>query len=390
MKHTQTPQRAGSDSRQSRRTLLIIFLLAVLALIVALWAIPMLFMRGPSLAQFDTDKGERFASARPPSAELPAALARVQKIGAAARDVPKARRVAVMREQIDLMFAERTPRATITKLAGGAVAGEWVLAAGADPARRTLYIHGGAYTVGSPRSHRTLTERFSELTGGAVLALDYRLMPEHPRMAGIEDSRAAYRWMLDNGPAGAGPAQMVFVAGDSAGASLALSLLAWTRDQGLRAADAAVVLSPPTDSTFSSPSMSRNAASDAMLGPAFGIIGKLPQAVTLWGTYLQTGLNPRDPRISPVFGDLSGLPPTLLHASETEMLFDDAVRYTNRARAAGSPVKLQTWNHTLHVWHLFNPELPEAREALAEIGKFVDGAIAASKAKRAEKPAASL
>ncbi|PWF47832.1 alpha/beta hydrolase fold domain-containing protein [Massilia glaciei] len=383
MKNTQPHRPPGASGRQSNRTALIAFVLAVLAIIVALWAIPMLFMRGPSLAQFDTDKGERFASARAPSAELPAALARLGKIGEAVRELPKERRLAAMRKQIDRMFADRTPRATITRLAGGPVAGEWVLAPGADPARRTLYLHGGAFTVGSPASHRTLTERFSELTGGAVLALDYRLMPEHPRMAGIEDSRAAYRWMLDNGPGGAGPAQTVFVAGDSAGASLALALLAWTRDQGLRAADAAVVLSPSTDATLSSPSMSRNVHSDAMLGPAFGIVAKLPQAVTLWGTYLQTGINPRDPVISPVFGDLSKLPPTLVHASETEMLFDDAVRYTNRARAAGSPVELQTWNNTLHVWHLFNPELPEAREALAEIGKFLDAAIGASQAKRA-------
>lgn len=384
MQNNRPRQAPGPAGRPSGRRGWTIFLLAVLAIIGALWAIPMVFMRGPSLAQFDTDKGRRFAPTRAPSAELSFAMARVAKIGEAARKLPKDQRLAATRTQIDLMFADRPPRATIVKLAGGPVAGEWVLAPGADPARRTLYLHGGAFTVGSPASHRTLTERFSELSGGAVLALDYRLMPEHARMASIEDSRTAYRWMLDNGPEGAAPAAIVFVAGDSAGAALTLALLAWTRDQGLRAADAAVVLSPSTDATFSSPSMSRNVHSDAMLGPAFGIVAKLPQAVLLWGSYLQTGLNPRDPVISPVFGNLSQLPPTLVHVSETEMLFDDAVRYTNRARAAGSPVELQTWNNTLHVWHLFNPELPEAREALTEIGKFLDAAVAASKAKRAQ------
>ena len=112
-------------------------------------------------------------------------------------------RNAVLRKYMDDIFADRDARTcSITPVDCAGVPGEWVLAPGADPARRTLYIHGGAFMMGSPKSHRTLTSRFSELTGGAVLAIDYRLMPEHPRRAGIEDCRNAYRWMLEHGPQG--------------------------------------------------------------------------------------------------------------------------------------------------------------------------------------------
>jgi len=180
--------------------------------------------------------------------------------------------------------------------------------------------------------------------------------------------------MLEHGPDGAAPASAVFVAGDSAGGNLTLSLLQWVRDQGLRAPDAAVALSPLTDATLSSPSLRRHVHSDPMLGPLFGPMARLPQWALLWMGWLQTRIRPCDPVISPLRGDLSGLPPLLLQASEVEMLFDDSQRYANRAQAAGSPVRLQRWAHMVHVWQIFNPELPEAREALAEIGSFLNAA----------------
>jgi monoterpene epsilon-lactone hydrolase len=108
-----------------------------------------------------------------------------------------------------------------------------------------------------------------------------------------------------------------------------------------------------------------------MLGPMFGTMARVPRSILLWFGWLQTRIRPSDPLISPVRGDLSRLPPTLVQASEVEMLVDDARRYVNKARAAGSPVRLQTWNHMVHVWQIFNPELTEAREALAEIGRFL-------------------
>jgi acetyl esterase/lipase len=287
---------------------------------------------------------------------------------------PMREHTAVLRKYMDEIFADRRLDARFVPVDAGGVPAEWVLAPGADPARRTLYIHGGAFIMGSPRSHRTLTTSFSAMTGGAVLAIDYRLMPEHPRRAGIEDCRTAYRWLLAHGPEGAAPAQAVFVAGDSAGGNLTLSLIAWARDAGLRAPDAVVALSPLTDATLASPSMRANVHSDAMLGPLFGKLARVPRWVMLWVGWLQTRINPSDPVISPLRGDLSRLPPVLLQTSEVEMLFDDSRRYVNRARAAGSPVRLQRWNHMVHVWQIFNPELTEAREALAEIGKFLDAA----------------
>ncbi|MES3021576.1 MAG: alpha/beta hydrolase [Pseudomonadota bacterium] len=350
-----------------------IILLAAAGVIVVALVVAELHLSGENLARFDTDTGQRFASERAPSPEIAAAMA-LMTPKTPAKGLSHARRIVLLREEFDNMFADRVHAARFIAVAADGVRGEWVLAPGADPRRRMLFVHGGGFQLGSARSHRTITARFAELTGGAVLALDYRLMPEHKRMAGVDDCRQAYRWLLANGPDGAAPAQALFVAGDSAGANLSLALLAWVRDQGLRAADAAVVLSPPTDTTFASPSIRTNLASDLMLGPHYGILGWMPRSVLMWLSWLRTGIRPNDPLVSPVYGDLSQLPPLLVHVSETEMLFDDARRYVNRARAAGSPATLQSWNHTLHAWHILYPELPEAREAFDEIGKFLAAA----------------
>jgi acetyl esterase/lipase len=260
---------------------------------------------------------------------------------------------------------------SFTQVEVDGIPAEWVLAPNSEPGRRLLYLHGGAFVMGSPRSHRNITNRFAELTGASVLAIDYRLMPENPRMAGVEDCRRAYCWLLEHGPGGASSAERVYVAGDSAGGNLALSLLAWVRDAGLRQPDAAVALSPATDSTMSSPSLKYNLETDAMLGPMFRGLARMPRALLLWFGLLQNRRRPSDPVLSPVYGKLSGLPPTLVHASETEMLLDDARRWVNRSASQGSPARLQTWNHVVHVWHMFYPQLPAAGEAWDEIAKFI-------------------
>jgi acetyl esterase/lipase len=351
------------------------FLLIILALVAAApvigWAVARWHLRGADLSAFDGAVGQQFSRGDQPSDEALAVVASLAGIMQVLRDKPMREHTAALRKHMDETFADRRLDARIVPVDAGGVRAEWVLAPGVDAARRTLYIHGGAFMMGSPRSHRTLTTRFSALTGGAVLAIDYRLMPEHPRRAGIEDCRSAYRWLLAHGPDGAAPAQSVFVAGDSAGGNLTLSLIAWARDAGLRAPDAAVALSPLTDATLASPSMRDNVRSDAMLGPLFGQLARVPRWLLLWGAWLQTRINPSDPLVSPLRGDLSRLPPVLLQASAVEMLRDDARRYVNKARAAGSPVRLQTWNHMVHVWQIFNPELTEANDALAEIGRFL-------------------
>jgi acetyl esterase/lipase len=213
------------------------------------------------------------------------------------------------------------------------------------------------------------------LTGAAVLAIDYRLMPEHPRQASIDDCRTALRWIAARGPDGTSPARVLLLAGDSAGGNLVLMLTTWARDAGERMPDAVVALSPSTDATFGSPSLERNIATDPMLGPAFSRFLRAPRSLLLWSSWFMNRISPSDPTASPVMGDLSGLPPILIHASEAEMLIDDARRYTNKARLANSPVTLETWRFMVHVWHLFEPTLPEAKEALARIGEFLRARI---------------
>jgi monoterpene epsilon-lactone hydrolase len=344
---------------------------ALAVVVVVLWLIQILYLRGPDLRAFDGPVGQRQSINASPSPEHQAVVASLGGIASALKSVPRRQHLAWLRNYMDNAFALADAAIRIAPVDVAGVPAEWVLAPNADPQRRLLYIHGGAWTMGSPKSHRRLTAKFSEVAKAAVLAIDYRLMPEHPRLAGIEDCRTAWRWMLDHGPDGVSPASAVFVAGDSAGGNLTLSLIAWVRDQGLRAPNAAVALSPATDASLGSPSLKGNIETDPMLGPLFKALAKIPRAVLLWFGWFQNRMRPSHPVISPVFGDLSRLPPLLVQASEAEMLIDDSRRYVNKASAAGSPVTLQTWPHMVHVWQLFHPELPEGREAFEEIGRFL-------------------
>lgn len=148
-------------------------------------------------------------------------------------------------------------------------------------------------------------------------------------------------------------------------------MAAWVRDEKLRAPDAVVALSPLSDSTYSSPSIRENLGTDYMLAPMFGRLLKIPTWILSWIFLLENRYRQANPLVSPVFGDLSGLPPILVQVSESEMLLDDARRYVNKARLAGSPARLQSWSGLLHVWQLFYPEVPEAREAWDQIGAFI-------------------
>lgn len=345
--------------------------LGLLIVATLLWAIATLYLSGPDLSAFDQAPGPSHNHDQAPSAESAAVVASLGGVSVMLKGVPLRQHLPLLRKYMDEVFEFTDTATRFSPVNANGVTAEWVLAPHTDSQRRLLYIHGGAFIMGSPKSHRRLTAKFSELANAAVLAIDYRLMPEHPLMAGIEDCRTAYRWLLEHGPEGAAPASALFVAGDSAGGNLTLSLLAWLREQGLRAPNAAVALSPATDGTLGSPSLKGNLATDPMLGPLFKWVTRIPRPLLLWGAWLQIRLRPCDPLVSPVFGKLAGLPPLLVHASEAEMLLDDSRRYVNKARSAGSPVTLQTWSHMVHVWQIFYPELPEGREALEEIGKFL-------------------
>lgn len=339
-----------------------------LLFIAAFTLFSLFVLRGENLTYLDQPAPRH--PLRAPSEAMRAVLDRL----AAFAEQPHGRgrhRVHALRRFMDDMGRDRQYQSELVPVANSDVHGEWVLSKAHDSKRRLLYIHGGAFFAGSPLSHRSITDRLARLTGAAVFAVDYRLMPEHRRIAGIEDCRRAYRWMLDHGPGGREPAQCVVVAGDSAGGNLALSLLAWVRDEGLRQADAGVVFSPLTDAALDAPSLRENIARDAMLGPAFGMLARVPRILLLWYTWVTTRMMPSDPRISPLRGSLADLPPILVQASDTEMLLDDARRYVARAQAADSPVVLQTWPDMLHVWQMFTPELQEAEEAYAGVAEFL-------------------
>lgn len=191
-------------------------------------------------------------------------------------------------------------------------------------------------------------------------------------MDGIRDCRQAYTWLLNHGPEGEEKAEFMVVAGDSAGGSHTLSLLAWIRDNGVRQADAAVALSPSTDLTLTAPSNRDNIRTDALLGPVFGGLSKIPLPVLWWGTLAAFRISPTNPAASPLRGNLNDLPPTLIHASTTEMLLHNATRYAAKAKAEGSPVEVHTWQNMVHVWHIFSPLLPEAEQAFDDIRDFLE------------------
>ncbi len=276
----------------------------------------------------------------------------------------------MMRQYLDERGESARIRSKVLPVNAAGVKAEWVVAPNAEPSRRLLYIHGGGYVAGSPRSHRPIASRFSEISRSVVLSIDYRLMPEHSRMAGIDDCRTAYKWILDHGPGGKLAADTLVVAGDSSGGNLALATAAWARDTGLRPADAVVALCPQTDATLSSPSLTKNAETDVMQGKSFGPVVRAPKVFSLWFTFLTHRMNPSSPLMSPLMGDLSNLPPTLLQASEAEMFLDDSVRYANKANSQGSHAVVQTWPFVMHVWHAF--EVPEADEAFEKIKEFLE------------------
>lgn len=235
---------------------------------------------------------------------------------------------------------------------------EWVLAPGCDPDRRLLYLHGGGYVSGSGAYYLALAGHLSAAAGCAVLLPDYRLAPEHPFPAGLEDCLAAYHWLRDHGPDGIAPGAATFIAGDSAGGGLTLAALLALRDRAQPLPDAAVALSPFTDLTLSGGSLQTEAERDPIMHPRC-----LPDFVRLYAPERSW----TDPLASPVFGGYAGLPPLLLQVGEHEIIRDDSVRVADRALAAGVEVTLEVWDGLFHVFQSHEPLLPEARDAVARI-----------------------
>ncbi len=210
------------------------------------------------------------------------------------------------------------------KVLAGEVPSEWVLAEGADPDLRIMYIHGGGFMAGTLDCYRHVVEALSRASGMAVLAIDYRLAPENPFPAGLDDCVAAWIWMLTHGPMGEGAPRAAFQAGDSAGGHLALALMLRLRDEDKSLPKATAAFSPGADFTGSGPSMTERAEID----PSFNR-QKLDWVASV---YVTDGTPLTDPYVSPYFGDFSGLPPFLIQSGEREVLHDDGKRRT-RMRA---------------------------------------------------------
>src|SRR3990172_5975817 len=224
--------------------------------------------------------------------------------------------------------------------------GEWISAAGAADDAVVLYLHGGGYVIGSINSHREMVSRIARASGARALAIDYRLAPEHPFPAAVEDATKAYRWLLKQG---IGPEKIV-VAGDSAGGGLTVATLLALRDAGDPLPAAAVCVSPWTDLEITGETMVTKADVDPMIRP---------QDAKSGAERYHGKTDPSHPLISPINADLSGLPPLLIQVGTSEVLLSDSTRLAERAKAAGVDVTLEEGGGRIHVWHFFAFMLPE-------------------------------
>ncbi|MXU64473.1 alpha/beta hydrolase fold domain-containing protein [Oceanomicrobium pacificus] len=251
----------------------------------------------------------------------------------------------------------------------------WVSAGRPDRRRVLLYFHGGAFVTGSPRTHAALAGALSVVSGMRVALPAYRLAPDHPAPAALDDAEVCYRALLD---AGYAPADIAF-AGDSAGGGLALALLHRLLARSLPVPAALLLLSPWTDLTGSGDSVRRNAFADPTLPSA-----RLPDIAALYAA----GRDLTDPDLSPLFGTYTGAPPVMVQVGKSEILLDDSVRLARQLRHAGVDVRLDIWRKAPHGWQLFCGWLPEADEAVAQLGAFLRDRVGAPASSRAEAPTA--
>jgi monoterpene epsilon-lactone hydrolase len=277
--------------------------------------------------------------ARPPAAELSVEQARAEFEGVASQFLPSGD---VRSEPVD----------------AGGVPGEWISTPESTHERVIYYLHGGAYFMGSVNTHRELISRLSRAARARALAIDYRLAPENPFPAAVEDSTSAYRWLISTG---ADPARLV-IAGDSAGGGLTLATLVALRDAGDPLPAAAVCLSPWVDLEGLGESMISRAEVDPMI--------QRDSLIQAGETYLGDA-DSHTPLAAPLYADLRGLPPLLIQVGTAEALLDDATRIAERARAAGVEVIFEPWDEMFHVWQFCASILPEGQEAIDRIGEFV-------------------
>ena len=276
------------------------------------------------------------------------------------RPAPESADPNFFRERFEKMadFLGGAPDARIEKLSADGVPAEWVSAPGADERRAVLYLHGGGYVIGSINTHRRLAYDISAAAGARVLLIDYRLAPEHPFPAAIDDAAKAWRWLLAQG---FDPKRLA-IAGDSAGGGLTIATLVNLRDLKLPLPVCAAAISPWVDLEGLGGSIVGRAEQDPMV--------QKQGLVWMAGLYLN-GASPRTPLAAPLYADLKGLPPVLVQVGTAETLLDDATRIAECLHRAGTEVKLSVWANMIHVWPLFAPHLSEGRDGCAEIGEFL-------------------
>lgn len=275
------------------------------------------------------------------------------------RPRPENPTVEELRLGMEIMGSKLLPPDDVTteQVSAGGVPAEWVAAPEAEPERVILYLHGGGYAVGSIGTHRGLAGRLSRAAAARVLLIDYRLAPEHPFPAAIQDATVAYRWLFGEGIR---PERMV-IAGDSAGGGLTVATLVSLRDAGAPLPAAAVCQSPWVDLEGTGESITTKAEIDPIVHK------DLLEQMAAW--YLAKA-DPRIPLAAPLYADLHGIPPLLIQVGTAEILLDDATRLAAKARDAGVEVTLEPWEDMIHVWQLFAPMLPEGQQAIDRIGAF--------------------
>lgn len=246
-------------------------------------------------------------------------------------------------------------------VSAGGMSAEWIRPEACPEDTAILYFHGGGYVLGDVKQHRGITAKFARASGLKALLFEYRLAPEHPHPAALEDSRQAYGWLLNQGY---DPARIVFM-GDSAGGGLMLATLLALKDEEKPLPAAGVALSPWADLTCSGQSYASNAS--LCLSP--------PLAWAACRDHYAKGQDLTHPHISPLFGDLSGLPPLLLYAGEHETLRDDSIAFARKAKDAGVDVTLHVGESMCHCYPACAPIFPEATAALREIGDFIPSRI---------------
>jgi len=245
------------------------------------------------------------------------------------------------------------------------VRAEWTWTPDADNGAALLYLHGGGFVIGSLDSHRHLVSEAGRAVGAWALALDYRLAPEHPFPAAVEDALSGYRFLLSRGY----QPERIAIAGDSAGGGLVVSAMIAIRDAGLAQPGCGWCISPWVDLEAIGETMTTRAAADPMVQKA----GILDMA----GLYLN-GANPRSPLAAPIYADLTGIAPLLIQVGAAETLLDDALHLAKAAGAADVRVDLQIWPEMIHVWPLFHPELKAGLRAIEEGGSLVRAMIGAA------------